>query len=188
MSSTPASKVRLLMTLRVFCLALIGLHLLASSLPEAAAWGLWPFTYLPVPWRWILAGLAALTCWPGLSRMTHDALRITNYASRITNHIHFLIPALLALIPFSLFRIVHTRWGDAYLLIHGIAYHDPALRLTATWQAPLDVWLHARLWLLGNQLFGWSDAWPAYRLLRPRAGAACVYALRRLRRCRARPR
>jgi hypothetical protein len=92
----------------------------------------------------------------------------------------FIAIALLSLIPFSFFRIVHTRWGDAYILINGIAYPDPALRLTGTWQAPLDVWLHVRLWQAGHALFGWTDAWPAYRLLSPLAGAVFVYALLRL--------
>ena len=66
------------------------------------------------------------------------------------------------------------------MLVNGIAYPDPALRLTATWQAPLDVWLHARLWQAGHALFGWADAWPVYRLLSPLAGAVFVYALLRL--------
>ena len=100
-------------------------------------------------------------------------------ASRARNAV-FLIIALLCLIPFSLFRIVHTRWGDAYILVNGIAYPDPALRLTGTWQAPLDVWLHVRLWQAGQCAFGWTDAWPVYRLLSPLAGAVFVYALLRL--------
>ena len=40
--------------------------------------------------------------------------------------------------PLLVFRIVHTRWGDAHPdQRHRLA--DPALRLTATWQAPLTV-------------------------------------------------
>jgi hypothetical protein len=52
--------------------------------------------------------------------------------------------------------------------------------LTTTWQAPLDVWLHARLWALGNGAFGWADAWPTYWILSPLAGALYVYVLLRL--------
>ena len=92
----------------------------------------------------------------------------------------FSLISLISIALFLLFRIVHTRWGDTYILINGIAWPDPALRLTATWQAPLTVWLHARLWALGNALFVWPDAWPVYRIVSPLAGALYIYLLLRL--------
>ena len=67
--------------------------------------------------------------------------------------------------------VAHTRWGDAFMLAHGIAYPDPAVRLTHSWQAPLDVFLHSQLWLLLSTRLDWTDAIPAYRLLSPLAGA-----------------
>ncbi|RIK39795.1 MAG: hypothetical protein DCC55_17035, partial [Chloroflexi bacterium] len=80
------------------------------------------------------------------------------------------LASLLLTLTFFAFPIVHTRWGDAYLLSRSIAWPDPDLRLTHSWQAPLDVFLHSQLWLLGHERFGWVDAIPVYRLLSPLAG------------------
>lgn len=177
----------LLLALRVFCLVLIALHLIVPLLPEQHAWGLWPFTYLPAVWRWLLAGLAALTCVPGSAQRFLSLLQaaLSRTASLHRKKPIYMVArpaiiALLSLIPFTLFRIVHTRWGDAYILVNGLALPDPTRRLTATWQAPLDLWLHARLWAVGHALFGWTDAWPVYRILSPLAGALYIYVLLRL--------
>ena len=133
-------------------------------------------TLVPPVAEVIIGGLRTL-----LDRLHRFAVaRFPAASPRRARNIAFLAIALLSLIPFSLFRIVHTRWGDAYMLVNGISYPDPALRLTATWQAPLDVWLHARLWQAGHALFGWTDAWAVYRLLSPLAGAVFIYALLRL--------
>ncbi len=162
-----AYSARVLTALRVFCLALVILHLLAGRFAEADAWGLWPYTYLPRAGQLLLAALA---------QRALDATRISFHHRNAL----FALLSLLSLLPFTLFRIVHTRWGDAYILVNAIAYPDPALRLTTTWQAPLDVWLHARLWALGHGWFGWTDAWPTYWILSPLAGALYVYVLLRL--------
>jgi hypothetical protein len=79
--------------------------------------------------------------------------------------------AILIVIAIFAFPVAHTRWGDAYILSRGLAWPDPALRLTHSWQAPLDVWLHSRVWLLLGPRLGWEDATPIYRLLSPLAGA-----------------
>lgn len=188
-ASDHASGAALLTVLRVFCLVLIALHLAVPVLwTEEAAWGLWPVTYVPPMWRWVLAALAAATCVPSL------AGRIVDWGSNLldrllrpmagwplrTRHLAFAGMALLSMVPFYLFHIVHTRWGDSYILVNGLAYADPALRITGSWQAPLTIMLHARLWQLGHGLFGWPDAWPAYRLLSPLAGVLYVYVLLRL--------
>jgi hypothetical protein len=164
--------------------------LAAPLFTEANAWGLWPFTSLARGWQLLLAALAILTILPNTAAVIVRLAARLPHVSRFTarrfpkslrqRNVLFAAIALLSLIPFILFGIVHTRWGDAYILINAIAYPDPALRLTTTWQAPLDVWLHARLWAAGNALFGWADAWPAYRILSPLAGALYVYALLRL--------
>jgi len=73
---------------------------------------------------------------------------------------------------------VHTRWGDAYLLVKGIAHPD--VRLTYNWQAPLDIFLHARFFQLGERLWDWPDAMPAYWWLSSLAGALAVWTLFRL--------
>ncbi|MCB0205213.1 MAG: hypothetical protein KDH89_10390, partial [Anaerolineae bacterium] len=174
-----------LTALRIYCLLLLGLYLLTPLLTEETAWGLWPVTYLPPVWRWLLIGTAALICIPPVTGLlTSHVSRFTSHVSRLTSRTPrrflFAFLSLLSIIPFLLFRIVHTRWGDAYILVNGLAWPNPALRLTGTWQAPLTVWLHARLWALGNGLFGWPDAWPVYRIVSPLAGALYVYLLLRL--------
>jgi hypothetical protein len=89
-----------------------------------------------------------------------------------------LLYALLA-IPFApLFwigRIVHTRWGDAYILVNAIPH--PEARLTYNWQAPLDVFLHAKLWAFGHRVFEWQDAMPAYWIASSIAGVGFVFVL-----------
>ncbi len=179
---TPA----VLTALRIYCLLLLGLYLLTPMLSEETAWGLWPVTYLPPVWRWLLAG-AGGDRMPAGRHQTPGVPRVTSHVSRFTSHVPcsstrtcFALLSILSIGIFLLFRIVHTRWGDAYILINGIAWPDPALRLTATWQAPLTVWLHARLWALGNALFVWPDAWPVYRVVSPLAGALYVFLLLRL--------
>jgi len=88
-----------------------------------------------------------------------------------------IVLAGLLLLGFFAFPIVHTRWGDAYLLSRALAWPDPALRLTHSWQAPLDVWLHSRVWLALGPRLGWTDAVPVYRLLSPLAGAGFLAVL-----------
>ncbi|MEA3337445.1 MAG: hypothetical protein U9R25_16215 [Chloroflexota bacterium] len=181
MSTSDARGDHLLTVLRLFCLGLIGLHLVSPLFSEETAWGLWPITYLPPIWRWLLAGLTALACLPFAAGILSQAIdRLLKGIPPIPRNLLFLLIALLSIIPFTLFRIVHTRWGDAYILVNGIAYSDPALRLTGTWQAPLDVFLHVRLWELGNAILGWQDAWPPYRFFSPLAGVLYVYVLLRL--------
>ncbi len=58
-----------------------------------------------------------------------------------------------------------------------MAWPDPALRLTHSWQAPLDVFLHSQVWLALGEVMGWHDAMPVYRLLSPLAGALYLGAL-----------
>lgn len=77
-------------------------------------------------------------------------------------------------LPFWAGRIVHTRWGDAYILVHGIAH--PEVRLTYTWQAPLDLLLHAKLWALANRLWGW-DVMRVYHVTSVMAGVVFVFLL-----------
>jgi len=190
---------RLLADVRLLCLILIALHLLTPLLPEEHAWGLWPYTYLPPLWRGLLAGVVSLTYLPcyasivcrvspvayGLSRIAHRAWRRLLLAISDTRlaicdmqcaHCLFFAVVALAFAPlFWLGRIVHTRWGDAYILVNGIPHPD--VRLTYNWQAPLDIFLHAKVWALGQRLFGWTDAMPAYEVLSTVAGVGFVFVL-----------
>ena len=81
------------------------------------------------------------------------------------------------LAAFFAFPIAHTRWGDAYLIAKTLAWPDEAVRLTHSWQAPLDVFLHSRVWLLVQPYVEWQDAMPLYRWLSPLAGAIYLVAL-----------
>lgn len=171
---------RILAALRALCLLLISLHLAASLLPEAQVWSVWPYTYLPIAWRWILAALAGLTLLPATAAVIRRAAqRLPRLPEQQRNAV-FALLALLSLLPFTLFRIVHTRWGDAYILVNGIPYPDPALRVGVSWRAPIDLWLHIRLWKMGQRIWGWADAWPAYHILSPLAGGLYLFATLKL--------
>jgi len=187
---------RLMTALQVFAVLLIALHLAAPLLPEQKAWGVWPYTYLPVIWRWLLAILALLVIVapPALRARRaalprqHDrpmdneavsplSVRSARFASRLSAH-HRLLFAVVALACAPLFwmgRIVHTRWGDAYILVNAIPHAEA--RLTYNWQAPLGIFLHAKVWLWGNRIFGWPDAMPVYWVTSCVAGVIFVFVL-----------
>jgi hypothetical protein len=161
---------RLLWALRLLALGVIACSLAAPLFHEESAWGLWPATYLPVAWRWAFALFAAGLVLFG-DRIPTGWLRGVQFGSPWAR----LALALLSAIPFYLFRIRHLRWGDAYILIHAIPH--PQARLTYTWQAPLDLFLHARAWVLGNRLFGWPDPTPVYWIISAAAGTIFVWVL-----------
>lgn len=141
---------------------------------ESRWWGLWPVTYLP---NWIFFGGLALLLltlaatwywWIGgrlpIGKQLNGLTTNLSPAKRIT------ILVLCFFVAFFAWPVVHTRWGDAYILTKAIAHPDPALRLTHSWQAPLDLLLHSQLWRIGHEAFGWRDAMPVYHLLSPLAG------------------
>ena len=190
-----AAERRLIRMLTFYALALLGLHLLASRLPAEWAffwypeklvgpggrlapaewlWGAYPYVY---PARWLQVALAAgvggVTLWLGFGRV--------KMATPPPFPMQMRTQALIALASWPLFwlgRTVHTRWGDAYILVKGIAHPD--VRLMFNWQAPLDTYLHALLFRLGERLWGWRDAMPAYWILSSVAGALAVWVLLRL--------
>lgn len=174
-----ASNRPLSVALRLFAFLLLAAHLAASLLSEDAAWGLWPYTYLPVWLRWPLT--MALMGWIAIDATPGDRLLTIKKAAEWLLAFTFAHPfftSSLALPIFYLGRIVHTRWGDAYILTFGIPH--PEVWLTYTWQAPLDLYLHAKLWLLGHRLWGWPDAMPVYWLLSSLAGVLFLFTLFRL--------
>jgi hypothetical protein len=185
-----ATSRRLLWALRLLALGLIALQLAAPLFGEETAWGLWPATYLPAGWRWGLALIAGLVtvsgtvcpvvpgtvcpAVPGIADLRFPAKASLPTVKISPTWIRLALAALAA-IPFYLLRIVHTRWGDAYILVNAIPH--PQARLTYTWQAPLDLFIHAKVWALGHRLFGWADAMPAYWLLSTLAGVLFVWVL-----------
>jgi len=186
---------RFLRLVSLYAILLLTLHILVQQMPASWAafwypvkligpggrlaaaewlWGVYPYTYLA---RWLqlaLAGLAgAVTLWLGFGRAA--VFSLPRFPA--DNRWQALI-ALLSLPLFWLGRVVHTRWGDAYILVKGIAHPD--VHLTYNWQAPLDTYVHAQLFHLGRALWGWTDALPAYWILSSLAGGMAVWILLRL--------
>ncbi len=170
---------RLVWALQGFALVLLVLHLMAGRFSEAVAWGVWPSTYLPVSWRWGMAAATAVLIFAG-DRMWLTARPV---ADRILAWLRPDTPAgslalaVLAAVPFYLLRIRHLHWGDAELLVTALG--DPYW-LVYVWKAPLDVFLHARLWQWAHHALGWLSPVPVYRILSILAGVAFVWVLLRL--------
>lgn len=166
---------RLLLALRVLASLVIALQLAAPLLSEEIAWGLWPGTFLSTLVRWLFAMIALVLVWGG-ERLWQSLppVRAALTRVRFTSLLVRLAICLVAGAFFYLFRIRYMGWGDAALLVKALA--DP-YRITYVWQAPLDVFLHARAWQLGNALFGWPDPVPVYRILSTFAGMAFVWVL-----------
>jgi hypothetical protein len=162
---------RLLLALRLLGLALIALSLAATLMTEQTAWGLWPMAYVPVAFRWLLAVAATALVLFGDRLRWPSWLDWVNFSSK---WVRFGLAVLCAL-PFYLLRIQHTRWGDAKVLVQAIPHPD--FKLTYVWQAPLDVFIHAKAWALGNRLFGWPDPRPVYWILSTAAGVGFIWVL-----------
>ncbi len=183
----PAGQRRVLIGLHGIVLMLLGLQVYVRTLPATLGalptdleaehfwWGLWPVRELPDGLFALTSGLILLSIGGGwgylLRHERHATIRPQTRRGQSLQRPLTWGFALLLLCAFFAFPIAHTRWGDAYLLTHAIAWPDPALRLTHSWQAPLDVFLHSQLWLWGHEQFSWETATPVYRWLSPVAGA-----------------
>jgi len=142
---------------------------------EANWWGLWPVTYLPL---WIFlcgAGLLLVVMATIWYRERRGARHISTQQNNQQWIYYILMSTFVA--AFYLFPIAHTRWGDAYILAKAIAHPDPAIQLTHSWQAPLDLLLHSQIWQRWHESMGWQDAMPVYRLLSPVAGILYLSAV-----------
>ena len=148
---------QLLISLRLWALFVLGLHLLAYLLPEAMAWSVWPYTFLPLWLGLLLAVGAGVLVVPAINqtiqRLITNLWRIVpgkNYPRRWF--------ALLGLFSIPLLwwgRIRHLGWGDAEILVIGLSH--PEQTVIYNWQAPLTVFLHQRLWaLLASPFLGWG--------------------------------
>jgi hypothetical protein len=144
-------------------LILLSLHLVAYTLPESVAWGVWPFTFLPLWLGWAGALAVGLLIIPvvnnsvatGITWLGERTLRIV--APIVPSiQFRFALMALLSGAVFWLARLRHLRWGDSYLLSIALSYPDLELRVIYNWQAPLTVFLHQRLWqFVADPLLGW---------------------------------
>jgi hypothetical protein len=166
---------RLLLAIRIAATAMVLLQLAAPLFTEDTAWGLWPVTYVPGPVRYLLALLALALVFGGEWAWERAVgLRKAIGRVRFTSPWVRLALSFLAGGLFYLLRIQHLRWGDAELLVKALA--DP-YRLTYVWQAPFDVFLHERAWQIGNQLFGWPNPIPVYRIFSTLAGVVYVWVM-----------
>jgi len=162
--------------LRLWALLLIAFHLLAPYLPIEHVWGAGGFPTISLPLRLLLAAAAA----PFLSPRVGEAVWQRAYCSwralrsRLSATAVFAIAGLLAVPVFWLGRLRHLRWGDAYIFANAISH--PEARLTYTWQAPFDVYLHAKAWALANSLWGW-DVQAVYALISCLAGGLFVFVV-----------
>ena len=150
--------------IRLFGVAAVIANAAAAYLPEEKVWGVWPYTSLHPIVGWALGAIAIVII-----------LRPPNF-ERIGITVPRGVCAVAAAFSLPLFwiaRIRHTHWGDAYLLLKAIPH--PKVHLTYTWQAPFDVFIHAKLWALGNRLWGWPDPLPVYRIISIAVGIAFVY-------------
>ena len=166
--------------LQLIALVLLALHFIVRFLPptpnaipeasdaEAAWWGFWPATYVPV-WSIIAAAIIVVGSIELLRSWLNTSSQPTTFSPKIFNTLLTLLLLTVA-ISFFLFPIEHTRWGDAYMLNLGLAWPDPAMRITHSWQAPLDVFLHSKVWLWLHESNGQQNATATYRLLSPIAG------------------
>ena len=139
---------------------------------EALWWGLWPIK------------VASGICFTGAVLLLLGSLFYgwRSIESKVQtkereNNLLLALFAALLLIAFFLFPLAHTRWGDAYILSKAISWPDQALRLTHSWQAPLDVFVHGKIWLWLHNRYAWIQAVDVYRLLSPMAGLGYLLIL-----------
>jgi hypothetical protein len=166
---------RLLIAIRVVAVVIILLSFSALFLPEDLAWGVWPLRYLPTGVSVALALVALLVALGGEWLWVRaDGLRSLVARISFTSPITRALIAILSGLLFLLFPIRHLRWGDAVILVKALP--DP-YRLTYVWQAPFDVYLHARVFQIGHSLFGWPDPIPVYRIFSTLAGMLFVWLM-----------
>jgi len=157
----------------------VALHLVSPLVPVEHLWGNGGFAAIPLLARLLAAGLTCLFFLPGIAEATYG------HALRAWHRCRVFMPswalracvAVLAFATFWVGRLRHLRWGDAYIFANAISH--PEVRLTYNWQAPLDVFLHAKAWVLSHRLWQW-DVQTTYALISCLAGVAFLLVLARL--------
>ncbi|HRW08112.1 MAG TPA: hypothetical protein P5121_23580 [Caldilineaceae bacterium] len=171
-----------------------GLPATPTAIPEEGSaeshwWGLWPVTYLP---DWLFFGglglialvviAAVIFAWGPVTAQRARLSSTANEGHQQQRQWGYRLIMVGFAAAFFAFPIVHTRWGDAYILTKAIAHPDPAIQLTHSWQAPLDLYLHSSVWHYFHGIADWQDAMPVYHLLSPVAGflyMSATYAISR---------
>ncbi|MGQ9554392.1 MAG: hypothetical protein ACUVWR_09790 [Anaerolineae bacterium] len=164
---------------RLCSLLIIVFHLVAPYLEIEHVWGAGGFPMIALPFRLLLAGAALLFLWPRFAEASWDAAMSAWQAlrRRFARSVLFAAIAALSLPAFWLARLGHLRWGDAYIFAKGISH--PEVRLTYSWQAPLDLYLHAKIWTLLQPLLGW-DVQMVYAIISCLAGGFFVWVILRI--------
>jgi hypothetical protein len=169
--------IQLLVSLRVWSVIILGLHVLAYLLPQDRAWSLWPYTFLPLWLGLLLSGGAGLLVAPPVNQTIQTGIyRLWKKAPGKTYPRRWF--GLLALLSLPLFwwgRIRHLAWGDAEILVIGLSH--PEQTVIYNWQAPFTVYLHQRLWaLLAGPAWGWGVE-TVYAAVSVVCGGVFVYVL-----------
>lgn len=162
-------------TLRLWAIFSLGLHLFAFLLPETYFWSVWSFTQWPWWFRLVVVCVASLTLIPRINQTigTFVVLCWQQLPGKARPHRWFALMSILALPLFWWGRIQHLTWGDAAILVAGLSH--PELTVIYNWQAPLTVFLHQRLWaLLFEPNFGWGVA-QVYALVSVVSGGFFVF-------------
>jgi hypothetical protein len=164
---------RLPLVIAVVALVVLAMHVAAPCLPEQDAWGLWPYTVFDPHLGFILAVVVASLVLPAVNEAVRRALAkaFRLWPTSFSKTLAFALVSLAAIVPFWLLRIRHDRWGDAALFVVALPYG-----LVYNWQAPMDVFLHAKAWTLANRLWGWDVA-TTYAVISVAMGAVFVFVL-----------
>ncbi|OQY45277.1 MAG: hypothetical protein B6242_10865 [Anaerolineaceae bacterium 4572_78] len=135
-----------------------GLTLQGLTLSEKTFWAVWHYTHIP-PWlSWILVLLMCTLVIPSWNRKTQKGICLLWNMLPLKNNSHLwhVILSVCAVPIFWVFRLGHLRWGDAQILVAGLAQTDD-IAVIYNWQSPLTVYLHQRLWAwLFYPHFGWG--------------------------------
>jgi hypothetical protein len=162
--------------LRVCAAAVLAFYLASPYLDVEHVWGAGGFFAIPLAVRLVLAALTL----PLFSRRIAEGLwgatvRLATYLrSRLGFDQMGALAAVAAVAVFWAGRLGHLHWGDAYIFANAISHPD--VYLTYSWQSPLDVYLHAKLWAAANAAWGW-DVWTIYALVSCLAGGLFVLTL-----------
>ena len=155
--------------MRAALAVLLGLHVVSTRLPIEHVWGVGGFPAVPAWARAVLVAAVVVALLPGVSlRLRLSGARAWPLLERRAGTLTL---AGVAGVLFWVGRLRHLRWGDAYIFVQAIAH--PEYRLTYNWQAPLDVFVHAKAWALAHRLFGW-DVQTVYAVLSCLAGVVYV--------------
>ena len=161
---------------RVCAAASIVFYLASPYVEIEHVWGAGGFFAIPLAARLLLVAATLPFFWRRLAERlwTASVRGLWLIRSRLGVDVIAGIAAVLSVAVFWGARLGHLHWGDAYIFASAISHPDAML--TYSWQSPLDVYLHAKLWAAANAAWGW-DVWTTYALVSCIAGGLFVFVL-----------